>query len=92
MKRIEDDFSNALSQYLEARNRLENIREKLNSSSISKNAEERLASLVARYYSCIWYRTNQGSIAFTDALDNIRENRRDDAQRFWRRTVLGLKS
>lgn len=92
MKKIEEDFSKALSEYLDVRERLHALREKLNTSAISKSTEDRLAALVAKHYGCLWYRTSMGSISFTDSLDNIRGNRRDDAHKFWRRTIFGLKS
>jgi hypothetical protein len=89
MKKNERDFIDALDVYFEARNRLDEICKVIKHGDLSQDSVTRLASKVASFYECHWYLTSEGGVTFCDDLQNVKQTRRDDARKFWRRTILG---
>ena len=92
MNNTEQDFINTIQEYLKIRNQLDLRRDKLQHVAFSVQARTRLASIIADHYDCRWYETNQGGISFCDDLDRLRDTRRHDAIKFWRRLFLGQVS
>lgn len=90
MKKNEIEFIDALRNYLNARSTLESMRERVLVNGFSDDALAELAQSIADIYQCKYHLTNEGGISFCDDLGSIKATRRDDARKFWRRTVLGL--
>lgn len=92
MNDTEQDFIDTFQQYLNIRNELDLRRNKLHLAEFSAKARIRLAKIIAEHYDCRWYETNQGGISFCDDLDRLRDTRRHDAVKTWRRLILGQVS
>ena len=90
MKNIEKDFLKALQTYRDAREHLEFTRQKVLEEGFSPAALKQIAAVVADMYKCHWYITSEGGVSFCDDLSEPRATRRDDARKYWRRTIVGL--
>jgi len=89
MKEQERKMIEALDVYLHARIEFADSRQKLKMSALSPDTITALGRLVANSYGCHMVATKAGTISFCDSPSEPRLTRRDDARKFWIRTVIG---